>query len=680
MTPIAAVPTPVVESAPADMPVFPAFTEPVQTLPVAPAAFLDQPVDAPIDDVHGHNIDVFAELARLPEPVPLGDPSAPLPDVLAPQDPFADPFAGVPAIGPPEGAVELVDTTMPAGAVGAGAVGAAAWNAADAPPIDVAMRQGSATWDIGEPPLVAKTAGTSEPAAWETGPWQPPVPEGTDGTTTSFWEGTDDWTPPGEPTTDESPADLSTTNGVTELVDSVVDVPPGEPMVIGEDTWAGAAWDPQPWSAPEAAVDSAVDVNPWAADQWPSEPADLGAWDHRPDPAAVDSGFFVDWGTDDPETPPGWDSVVDETTTPGTEEVDAPAAWDTWSQTETIDVDTTLETTDLDTTDLDTTDLEANELETSALFDPEVVEAPPAWDTWVPAVDATFDATELVDAGTVEVGFIAPDDQPAADGDAPDDTAPEDTAPEVISAEIAHISWRADDSHDAGTIDGTVELAPTSDTIAASDIVANADWIIDNADTDADVPEPAAQPVDDDFVVAGPDWQLGNALPLVEVRGQGGLVMRRADERWALADVTTGADFVAEVEVDFRSGPGVGVLFRASMDDEGRMSGYSFDIDPIYDGGGYLVRQWQSDRELWNPIARVDGDDPAKMYGTLLVRIEVVGEHLAVQVNGAEVLTVENLKQASADRGRDGASGDRVGVQAWSSSDLVIDTVRVASR
>ncbi len=156
--------------------------------------------------------------------------------------------------------------------------------------------------------------------------------------------------------------------------------------------------------------------------------------------------------------------------------------------------------------------------------------------------------------------------------------------------------------------------------------------------------------------------------------------MRRADERWALADVTTGADFVAEVEVDFRSGPGVGVLFRASMDDEGRMSGYSFDIDPIYDGGGYLVRQWQSDRELWNPIARVDGDDPASMYGTLLVRIEVVGEHLAVQVNGAEVLTVENLKQASADRGRDGASGDRVGVQAWSSSDLVIDTVRVASR
>ena len=64
-------------------------------------------------------------------------------------------------------------------------------------------------------------------------------------------------------------------------------------------------------------------------------------------------------------------------------------------------------------------------------------------------------------------------------------------------------------------------------------------------------------------MTAGPDWQLGNALPLVEVRGQGALVMRRADERWALADVTTAPDFAVEVDVDFRSGPGFGVLFRA---------------------------------------------------------------------------------------------------------------------
>src|SRR5205823_6630231 len=62
-------------------------------------------------------------------------------------------------------------------------------------------------------------------------------------------------------------------------------------------------------------------------------------------------------------------------------------------------------------------------------------------------------------------------------------------------------------------------------------------------------PEPEPEPVVESFVAAGPDWELGNALPLVEVRGQGGLVMRRADERWALADVTTTPDFTVEVDV-----------------------------------------------------------------------------------------------------------------------------------
>jgi hypothetical protein len=270
------------------------------------------------------------------------------------------------------------------------------------------------------------------------------------------------------------------------------------------------------------------------------------------------------------------------------------------------------------------------------------------------------------------------------------------------TVELAPISWRADDATESQAVPTDV-----ADAIAASDVSPLDDWAVDDsavdnwaidkwkvadahqgAEIEHDYDEPASEPapepeaplVVEEFVTAGPDWQLGNALPLVEVQSQGGLVMRRADERWALADVTTTPDFVAEVEVDFRSGPGLGVLFRASIDDEGRMSGYSFDIDPIYDGGGYLVRQWQADRELWNPIARVGGDDPTSMYGTLLVRIEVVGEQLSAQVNGVEVLTVENLKQASADRGRDGATGDRVGVQAWSSSDLVIDTVRVASR
>ena len=75
----------------------------MQTFPVTPAAFLDTPLDAPIDAQYGNNVDVFAELARLPEPVPLGDPSAPMPDLLAPPAAFTEPLVGVPADRPARG-------------------------------------------------------------------------------------------------------------------------------------------------------------------------------------------------------------------------------------------------------------------------------------------------------------------------------------------------------------------------------------------------------------------------------------------------------------------------------------------------------------------------------------------------------------------------------------------------
>jgi hypothetical protein len=191
--------------------------------------------------------------------------------------------------------------------------------------------------------------------------------------------------------------------------------------------------------------------------------------------------------------------------------------------------------------------------------------------------------------------------------------------------------------------------------------------------------EPEPQPVEE-FAHAGEEWQLGNALPLVEVRGQGGLVMRRADERWALADVRSTPSFALEVDVDFRSGPGFGVLFRAGTDDDGHMSGYSFDVDPIHEGGSYLIRQWQADRELWNPIARVPASDPSDMHGARTLRVVVLGDSVVASVNGSTVLRVDSLERACAERNREPATGDRVGIQAWSSSDLVIESLRVAAR
>jgi transcriptional regulator with XRE-family HTH domain len=609
----------------------PAPAEPVQTLPAAPAAFLDQPIDAPIDALQGHNVDVFEELARLPEPLPLSETA--VPDLLEPQDPFAalPPLVGVPSATTPEGAVELVDSVAPS-ALGLAHTSTtdptAAWSAADAPPIDVAARQGSSTWDLGIPPLVPPST-APVPEAWDNGGWQPPMPEGGDHAPVGFWEGTDDWTPkdeaPEAPLVEAPfvPAPFDTTELVAdELVDDELVVVESTPL-LGEDTWAGTTWNSNPWASaitePVADTDVA-DTDPSRRDDWPQAPPDLGAWDHEPDPAAVDSGFVVDWGTAEPNAAPQWDAPVEPAVTDAVTDALADTTTDAVEAVEPF-APFTSELTGTDWTPAPALDL----IETLE----------PAGDWSEPS--ASEPADTLVEPADT---LVEPDDTLV-------ELAPLETEPGI---ELAPISWRADGD----------ELVPTAEPALPTTDFA---------------PDPG-----DDWTVAGTDWMLGNALPLVEVGHEGGLVMRRADERWALADVIASPDFEVEVDVDFRSGPGLGVLFRASVDAEGRMSGYSFDIDPVYDGGGFLVRQWQSDRELWNPVARVAGDDPTTLYGKLVVHLVVQGERLSARVNGVEVLTVESLETESLERGRDAARGDRVGVQAWSSSDLVIDRVRVAAR
>ncbi|MFI5052829.1 MAG: helix-turn-helix domain-containing protein [Acidimicrobiia bacterium] len=579
-------------------------------------------------------VDVFEELARLPEPLPLPDPTGPLPDMLATPP-------------PPDGAVELVDSSMPRVGVAASGFGtvaastapagmpepvlvdsaAAAHSAADAPPIDVAMRQSSDAWAdwgktpatppvgnggadpaAGEPFAASSTATPEAPPAWEPPAWQPgPDDASLPGGPPSFWEGTDDWAPPSDAPADV-PADVP--------ADPLAYVPL-DPLA---DDWTSHEWptdlsgEPAPADLTADASEFQADVVPpvdapeWACDEWNSggwpappetpegslpdaDPDDSGPWAHEPDPEAISTGFYVDWGAPAADDePPAWEALVGP-------ETGAPAEFE-------FDVER------------------------------EVV-------------------TEFVTEFGTEFGTEVGAEEGTPDRD-------DDEAAAPVADPLPPIMWRAD---------GYDTPAPAAPNLEAPE-----------SETDpAPLPDPEPVPVEQ-FAVAGIDWQLGNALPLVEVRGEGALVMRRADERWALADLTTPQDCTVEVDVDFRSGPGLGVLFRASVDDAGRMSGYSFDIDPIYDGGGYLVRQWQSDRELWNPIARVSAGDPTSMTGALTVRLVLEGDHLVALVNGAEVLTVESLAQASAERGREAARGDRVGVQAWSSSDLVIETLRVAER
>jgi len=159
----------------------------------------------------------------------------------------------------------------------------------------------------------------------------------------------------------------------------------------------------------------------------------------------------------------------------------------------------------------------------------------------------------------------------------------------------------------------------------------------------------------------------------------GTLALRRADVRWALSDLVAGDDFTARATVDFTSGAGFGILFRVSVDDTERISGYSFDVDPIYGGGGFLLRQWHDNRQHWKPLAHAPVADPTRLYGHHTIDVQLRADQLTASVDGEVVLTVRQLSRCSIDSGREPCRGSRLGVQAWSTTEVTVDRLMLAS-
>jgi transcriptional regulator with XRE-family HTH domain len=217
---------------------------------------------------------------------------------------------------------------------------------------------------------------------------------------------------------------------------------------------------------------------------------------------------------------------------------------------------------------------------------------------------------------------------------APTDVAPTDAAP---------IAWRAE--------------ASTADLVGA----------------DLLVPVGPGQ-----FESAGTGWQVGGLFPATAMADDGALALRRADTRWALSDLEAPHDFTVEAVLDYSAGTGFGVLFRASVDAHERVTGYSFDIDPIAGGGGYLVRQWDDNRAHWRPIAQATVTDPAELYGRHQITLTVQGDRLGVFIDNENVLAVPALSRASIELGREPCRGSGLGVHAGATTELTVERFRAA--
>ena len=180
------------------------------------------------------------------------------------------------------------------------------------------------------------------------------------------------------------------------------------------------------------------------------------------------------------------------------------------------------------------------------------------------------------------------------------------------------------------------------------------------------------------FERAGSNWRIGGIFPATAAADDGALALRRADARWALADIDAPGDFTIEASVDFSAGPGFGVLFRASVDTSDRVTGYSFDVDPIAGGGGFLVRQWEDNRQHWRPLAQSPVTDATRLLGRHNMSVTLRADQLTALIDDETVLTVPALTRCSVELGRPPCRGDRVGIQAWATTEVTIDSFRVA--
>ena len=120
-------------------------------------------------------------------------------------------------------------------------------------------------------------------------------------------------------------------------------------------------------------------------------------------------------------------------------------------------------------------------------------------------------------------------------------------------------------------------------------------------------------------------------------------------------------------------------MFRASTDDGERITGYSFDVDPVAGGGGYLVRVWERSRQHWRPLAQAPVTDPTQLTGRHVLELTLRADQLRVRVDGELVLTVDAVSRATVELGQEPCRGDRVGIQAWSTTEVTIESFRVAA-
>lgn len=112
-------------------------------------------------------------------------------------------------------------------------------------------------------------------------------------------------------------------------------------------------------------------------------------------------------------------------------------------------------------------------------------------------------------------------------------------------------------------------------------------------------------------------------------------------------------------------GNGYGVYFRVT--DTPQFNGYSFQYDPGYGGGAFILRKWVNGREIWPPFARARARGYDWWDTPRDIKLEARGDTFTVYVDGQSVLTGTD----------DTYSEGGIGLRTWDNTIACFDSISV---
>jgi Flp pilus assembly pilin Flp len=160
------------------------------------------------------------------------------------------------------------------------------------------------------------------------------------------------------------------------------------------------------------------------------------------------------------------------------------------------------------------------------------------------------------------------------------------------------------------------------------------------------------------------NWWMGN-WELCDGR----LCTKDSNEHRAIAKGTDGKDYTISVDAVLESGKGYGIFFHASGSND-KLNGYTFQYDPGYGGGQFIMRKWVNGYEMSPPIAAASAPVNYK-WNDVQRNVQVVaqGDTYTAKIDGQTILVGKDSTYTSG----------QAGLRVWYPSEANFDNFKVTT-